>query len=384
MSEINDHEGGSRSGLDTNSTSGTGTNWSRKLLTAKRSLIVNIKALITNLRVASASQLSDLVTQFEDIESSVGDFKARAYNIRDPNVSQLLEEVEFYFEKCRKTLDSATRRALDNPNEDEFHDGVELADNVSQDTAPVSTLSTSSKLSASEIEMVHKRIEIEAARDRDRAAAKAAAEAEAAAAAAAAEAKAEADAEARFRIERAKLDAQEELIALSERGSSIASWLKTTPRGGHKLSNGAITKSFLDTQFNRKKETLKGSEVAGSSKPVKPIFALYPENRSDNQADRKRWDYVNDSNCVDFNRRSTKVFDVININEALPRVACNTAQLCESPVEVSEKSVFKEYLDRQGRNEYINLVTQIGYNGHNIACVFYEILFVFYEIILFE
>ena len=29
---------------------------------------------------------------------------------------------------------------------------------------------------------------------------------------------------------------------------------------------------------------------------------------------------------------------MININEALPRVTCNTAQLCESPVEVSEKN----------------------------------------------
>ena len=38
----------------------------------------------------------------------------------------------------------------------------------------------------------------------------------------------------------------------------------------------------------------------------------------------------------------------------------------------SEKSVFKEYLDRQGRNEYINLASQIGYDGHNIAFVFYE------------
>ena len=106
MIEINDHEGGSRSALDTSS--GPETNWSRKLLTAKRSLIVNINALITNLRVASASHLSDRVAQFEDIKSVVEDYKKRANNIRDPNVSQLLEKGDFYFEKCRKTLDSAT------------------------------------------------------------------------------------------------------------------------------------------------------------------------------------------------------------------------------------------------------------------------------------
>ena len=66
---------------------------------------------------------------------------------------------------------------------------------------------------------------------------------------------------------------------------------------------------------------------------------------------------VNDSDCVDLNRRSTKVFDVININEALPWVARNTAQLCENPFALLEKSVLKEYLDRQARNEYINLAT---------------------------
>ena len=51
-------------------------------------------------------------------------------------------------------------------------------------------------------------------------------------------------------------------------------------------------------------------------------------------------DYVNDSDYVDSNRRAKKGFDVTNINKALPRVACNTAQLCESPVKLSEKSEF--------------------------------------------
>ena len=35
------------------------------------------------------------------------------------------------------------------------------------------------------------------------------------------------------------------------------------------------------------------------------------------------------------------MFDVINVNEAPPRIASNTAQLCERPVVSSEKSVFK-------------------------------------------
>ena len=34
--------------------------------------------------------------------------------------------------------------------------------------------------------------------------------------------------------------------------------------------------------------------------------------------------------------------------------------------------ILRTYLDRQGRNEYINLASKIGYDGSNIAFVFYE------------
>ena len=40
----------------------------------------------------------------------------------------------------------------------------------------------------------------------------------------------------------------------------------------------------------------------------------------------------------------------------------------------NDESIFKTYLDiqSQGRNEYLNLASQIGYNGSNIAYIFYE------------
>ena len=37
-----------------------------------------------------------------------------------------------------------------------------------------------------------------------------------------------------------------------------------------------------------------------------------------------------------------------------------------------DEEVFKTYLDRQGRNEYVNLASYINYNGCNIAFVFCE------------
>ena len=38
----------------------------------------------------------------------------------------------------------------------------------------------------------------------------------------------------------------------------------------------------------------------------------------------------------------------------------------------NQENVFNTYLERLSRNEYINLATQIGYDGTNIAFVFYE------------
>ena len=39
---------------------------------------------------------------------------------------------------------------------------------------------------------------------------------------------------------------------------------------------------------------------------------------------------------------------------------------------LDQNSAVFNYLERQERNEYINLASQIGYNGRNIAFVFYE------------
>ena len=38
----------------------------------------------------------------------------------------------------------------------------------------------------------------------------------------------------------------------------------------------------------------------------------------------------------------------------------------------NSESVLTAYLERQGRNEFINLASQIGFDGGNIAFVFYE------------
>ena len=40
--------------------------------------------------------------------------------------------------------------------------------------------------------------------------------------------------------------------------------------------------------------------------------------------------------------------------------------------ESNPNAALNAYLERQGRNEYINLATQVGYDGTNIAFVFFE------------
>ena len=56
------------------------------------------------------------------------------------------------------------------------------------------------------------------------------------------------------------------------------------------------------------------------------------------------------------------------------QIACNLGNQNMMPMQSSfdQNSAVYHYLERQGRNEYINLASQIGYNGVNIAFVFFE------------
>ena len=56
------------------------------------------------------------------------------------------------------------------------------------------------------------------------------------------------------------------------------------------------------------------------------------------------------------------------------RVNASTWPNVNTPIasESNFDAVLSAYLERQGRNEYINLATQVGYDGANIALVFFE------------
>ena len=193
----------------------------------------------------------------------------------------------------------------------------------SEDSTPelqlIKMTQCSSKLSTTSVknlqrkmDLKRQRAEISATRKRDLAKAEAAADAAEAKAKADAEA---ADAEARFRFEEARFEAEEKILELSGSGLSISS-----SRGHH--SNYRYTtepkRVARKDNFNVKNSWTRGREEAVTV-----------------QIHRPQQDTVNAA-----------------------AASCN--------------SVFEQYLERQGRNDFNNLAAQIGYDGRNIAFVFYE------------
>ena len=124
-----------------------------------------------------------------------------------------------------------------------------------------------------------------------------------------------ADAEARFRFEEARLEAEEKLLELSVSGLSIS-------------SSRAYHSNYRDTT---------------ESKSVV---------RRDNFNVKKFWS------------RGREEAVAVRI----PR----SQQVTLNAAAASSNSVFKKYLERQGRNEFINLAAQIGYDERIIAFMFYK------------
>ena len=57
---------------------------------------------------------------------------------------------------------------------------------------------------------------------------------------------------------------------------------------------------------------------------------------------------------------------------AMHILACEKEPVNHFSTDTNQHSVFNSYLERQSRNEYINLTSQIGYDGTNSAFIFYE------------
>ena len=187
-------------------------------------LMLNMKQLSTKLRNAKSNDSSALISKFEEIKTLYDEFNETTSAVSHPaEINELTDGVANQNKQCVNLVDKLVSKFCDNPTNVEENDADEMkpSDSVSQvgteTAASWITASTSANASVRQIEVKRKRAELLAKRELELA--RALAEVEATVKAAQAKA---AEAEARFRIEQAKLDAEEKLV-LFERGSSISS-----------------------------------------------------------------------------------------------------------------------------------------------------------------
>ena len=220
-------------------------------------------------------------------------------------------------------------------------------------------------------------------------------------------------------MEAINLKAEEQLIACSERGSSVAlSMVKLLfrPRTGSQTS----VRSKKDKSKGLEKEKLfivRGGEVGCSQiRTVLPGFEpgcspsaetksfVLPELSNAatrcNVADVMRSEMKTNVNCepvvceprvrggmcVSNSLRDNYLGSYVNeskMNSEAPSFYSQQLNdeiirhdpprhLAPSSSRDNIESILRTYLDRQGRNECINLASQIAYDGSNIAFVFYE------------
>ena len=323
------HKGGPNSPLPRTSSSKSlerkDKNSYRKLLSSKRQLFLQIQNLENILGRVTPEKMWDLATQFREVEILFIDFKTRTNsNISDSKAkAELLEEVDVRFKCCHDLYENAMRNGLGgDPDVENAEAELNAEDSCTPELQLIKMTQCSSKLSTASVENLQRKIELErqhaeisATRKRDLAKAKAAADAaEAAKAKAKVDAEA-ADAEARFRFKEARLEAEEKIFELSGSELSLLS-----SRGHH--SNYRY--------------------------PTEPKRVARKDN----------------FNVKNSRTRGRK--EAVTVQTPLPQ------QDTVNAAAASSNSVFEQYLERQGRNDFINLAAQIGYDKRNIAFVFYE------------
>ena len=178
---------------------------------------------------------------------------------------------------------------------------------------------------------------------------------------------AEAEALARLRAEEAALDAEEKLLACSELSSTVTS-LRSSKTCRSKLSSALSCKPkprHSKSRVSLSKPLIEPSNVAEKQncKPLANVMEPTVEKQCRYSLNPAAKEFVRD-NVLPTNAVSNAFNQGCNATLfAEPHVA-TTPSACESAM--------KTYLDRQGRNEFISLASQIAYDGKNMSFVFYE------------
>ena len=178
---------------------------------------------------------------------------------------------------------------------------------------------------------------------------------------------AKAEAEVKFRIEEAKLAAEERFIALSEPGLSEAGSRRSASKVvvREKISASCPQERNFEQYIQVDKETVRARPQASIPKPLysqsgpvetKPF--VNPGHPIFNEWREPRGRHINDV-------EATSTF-------AHFRPERTNADYVAGDSRVLNDHVFQTYLDRQNRKEYINLASQMSFNGDNIAFVFFK------------
>ena len=305
--------------------------------------------------------LNKIAPEFHNFVKSYSEFRSEVDKVTDlAHVGELICDLAADYDNLFSSFKDLESRFVGSSARDEDDVAVKASDSVSQ--ASLGRTSSSSRSSAARrIELECKHASLLAIRDLEKSKAKAKTEVEAKVK------EAEAEAEAKFCIEETKLAAEERFIALSEPGLSEAgsgrSASKVVER--EKISALYLQERNFEQYIQVDKETVRARPEASIPKP------LYNQS---GPVETKP--FVNPGH-LNFNEWREPRGRHINDVDATSRFAHFCPERTNSDYvagdsRVLNDHVFQTYLDRQNRKEYIDLASQMSFNGDNIAFVFFK------------
>ena len=330
----------------------------RKLLTTRRQLLVKIKSLKQALKFCKTyNNFSELITKTVGLCESYDKYKKALNDINDDEwLMELTDGIFDKYEECMKLFsdvesrfatvaqdkDSADLKSVSNFEFEPSHSSTFTSERAS-------TLSNKTIVSR-QIELKRKRTELQINHELMAAHIKAPEQA-----------LEEAEALARLKRDEAILEAEEQLLA-QFKWSSCSSGLqfsglrqcKSQRLSSDKRSNAKEVPSLRKINVND-----------GVTKP-KTVF----------QQTKNLYDFQNDSKPVPSSENAfqEKLTNAGARNQQCYSSLARMPSMTSQPAMVMnhEPTIMQTYLERQGRNEYVNLASQIAYIFTNLAFVFNE------------
>ena len=333
-----------------------------KLLTTRHQLLVKIKSLKQALKFCKTyNNFSELMTKTVGLCESYDKYKRALNDIDDDEwLTELTDGIFDKYEECMKLFSEVESRfatvACDKDSAD-----LKSVSNFEFEPSHSSTLTSESASTLSnktivsrQIEIKRKRTELQVNHELMAARIKAREQAQIE----------EAEALARLKRDEAALEAEEQLLAQSERSSCSASSSGLQFSGLRQYKSQRLSS---DKRSNAKEvPNLRKMSVNDGVTEPKRVF----------QQTKNLYDFQNDSKLVPSSENAfqEKLTNAGARNQQCYSSVARMPNMSSQPAMVMnhEPTIMQTYLERQGRNEYVNLASQIAYNGTNLAFVFYE------------